>query len=57
MEKEKGRLVTKTGTSNIKYRSILGTSPFTIDSAFLRSFMSSILLSGEAFLLSLNILV
>ena len=55
--KEKGRLVSKTGTSNIKYKTIIGSNPFTIDSAFLRGFMSSFLISGELFLSFSNILV
>ena len=47
----KGRLVSKSGTSNIKYRTIIGSNPFTIDSAFLRSHISSFLFFGELFLL------
>lgn len=47
---ERERLISKAGDSNIKYRTILGSNPFTIDSAFLRSFLSSFLISGCVYL-------
>ena len=50
--KEKARLVGKTGETNTKYRAIIGSNPFTVDSAFLRGFMSSFLIAGQSSLLS-----